>query len=207
MMVNCPICGKLTCIHWPEHWVYRRGASYYCSSICMDISVVRDTRLMNQVLRRRKGIVARLKKDGTPAKKPGPRRRIETPEAGRMDAAETPEGTLAEAMTGMKDAADEFFGACEDMGLDMNGGDHSGLFQDTIGVKAAEGAVTRPVNYDGLDVTAVRHPDLGEFYYDQKYSCIDWRTPEGDEVSLGPAWWRQMADELPKILKVLGVWE
>ena len=65
--------------------------------------------------------------------------------------------------------------------------------------------ITEPMRYDGLTVTAVTHPDLGEFYYDKKFASIDWRTPEGDEVSLTPAWWIAMAHELKKILNVLGV--
>ena len=53
MMINCPVCGKLTVIHWPEHWVYRRGETYYCCYQCMDVDSVRDMKLMNMVLRRR----------------------------------------------------------------------------------------------------------------------------------------------------------
>ena len=47
MMNVCPICGRYHCIHWPEHWVYRRGTVYYCSEMCMDVSIVRDTKQMN----------------------------------------------------------------------------------------------------------------------------------------------------------------
>ena len=53
MMINCPVCGKLTVIHWPEHWVYRRGETYYCCYQCMDVDSIRDMKLMNMVLRRR----------------------------------------------------------------------------------------------------------------------------------------------------------
>ena len=53
MMINCPVCGKLTVVHWPEHWVYRRGDTYYCSDQCMDVDSVRDMKMLNMVLRRR----------------------------------------------------------------------------------------------------------------------------------------------------------
>lgn len=53
MMINCPVCGKLTVVHWPEHWVYRRGETYYCSDQCMDVDSVRDMKMLNMVLRRR----------------------------------------------------------------------------------------------------------------------------------------------------------
>lgn len=74
---------------------------------------------------------------------------------------------------------------------------------EQVEIKAAK--ITKPLNYEGLEVSAVRHPDLGEFYFDKKYNSIDWRTPEGDEVSLGPFWWKKMLADLPTILKVLGV--
>ena len=54
MIVNCPICGKLMCIHWPEHWVYRRGETYYCSDQCLDVSIVRDTKETNIAKAKRK---------------------------------------------------------------------------------------------------------------------------------------------------------
>lgn len=65
--------------------------------------------------------------------------------------------------------------------------------------------ITKPVTYDGLEVSAVRDHDLGEFYYDHDHNCIDWRNPFGDEVSLGVAGWKTMAQRITKILNVLGV--
>ena len=106
------------------------------------------------------------------------------------DGTETEVGSLADGLKGMADAAADFFGKCEEMGLN-------------VGETKPE--ITKPLNYDGLTVTAVTHPNLGEWYFDRKYNAIDWRTPEGDEVSLTPAWWIEMAHELKKILNVLGV--
>ena len=54
MITNCPVCGKLTCIHWPEHWVYRRGSAYYCSDLCMDAAMVKDMNAINEAVKRRK---------------------------------------------------------------------------------------------------------------------------------------------------------
>jgi hypothetical protein len=105
-----------------------------------------------------------------------------------MKSDENKAGSIREAIKSINEAADEFLGECVKMGL-----------------MKEKPKITGPVNYDGLEVAAVRHPDLGEFYYDRKYGSIDWRTPEGDEVSLGQAWWKQMAEDLPKILRVLGV--
>ena len=99
MMSVCPVCGKYHCIHWPEYWVYRRGETYYCSAMCMDVDIVRDMNILKQVRedrRKRKEAkkMEKLKKDGTPAKKPGPKKKAEVPEpiSGlRLENAEIPE--------------------------------------------------------------------------------------------------------------------
>lgn len=65
--------------------------------------------------------------------------------------------------------------------------------------------IKKPVSYDGFEVTAIRDGSLGEFYYDRKYESIDWRTVGGDEVSMGPVFWRELYEKLPRILGVLGV--
>lgn len=173
MMNVCPICGKYHCIHWPEHWVYRRGETYYCSAMCMDVDMVRDMNILKQVRedrRKRKEAkrMEKMKKDGTPAKKPGPKKkdgiaqvkvdgalRIETPEADKIEIVETPEKPKAPIKT--------------------------------------------------YKITGIRVENFGEFYYDQKFNSIDWRTEEGDEISLPPIGWKNLMQEMPDILKALGV--
>ena len=54
MIVNCPVCGRVKCIHWPEHWIYRRGSVYYCGEQCMSIDLFRDMQLLNEVNRRKR---------------------------------------------------------------------------------------------------------------------------------------------------------
>lgn len=74
------------------------------------------------------------------------------------------------------------------------------LKEEPVGMSA-----TKPVNYDGFQVTAIRSESLGEFYYDRKYRSMDWRTNDGDEVSITTEVWHVLADELPKILGILGI--
>ena len=105
-----------------------------------------------------------------------------------LDAGENYDVSVKDAMDNMQDAADEFFGKCEDMGL-----------------KVKKSEEVSPLTFNGMEIAALRHQDLGEFYFDRKFNSIDWRTPEGDEVSLAPVWWKQMITDLPKILKLLGV--
>ena len=198
MMKVCPVCGKLTVIHWPEHWVWKRGSSYYCGENCISIDITRDIKTLNEVQRRRRSalIMAKLKKDGTPAKKPGPKpKKIEVPEKPKN--IETPEVSLADAMTGMQDAADKFFGTCADMGLKTNTEDdaEAKTFTDF-------GKVIREERYT---VTAIRYQEIGEFYYDHKYNAIDWRTAEGEEISMSPTGWKILIRDLPEVMKVLGV--
>ena len=55
-------------------------------------------------------------------------------------------------------------------------------------------------------IPAIRHCVFGEWYYDQEHNRIDWRTPEGDEISFSPDGWKQLInDVLPEAMKRLGV--
>jgi len=71
--------------------------------------------------------------------------------------------------------------------------------------QAEKQKITKPVNYDGFDVTAIRHYAYGELYRDEKHNCIDWRTPKGEEVSMTLDSWKTFAKDLQRALRVLGV--
>ena len=62
-----------------------------------------------------------------------------------------------------------------------------------------------PDLFDKYQTVAIRHPNLGVFYYDQKFHCIDWRSEEGDEISLSLQAWSELHKDLPEIFKRLGV--
>lgn len=208
MMAICPICGRRTCIHWPEHWVYRRGSTYYCSDNCMYVDATRDMQMMHKAIHKRKEAwknMARMKKDGTPAKKPGRkpaavklselaekmaedgvqlvydpsiaeeyRREQEAKKAAAEAKAEEKEWTPAE----------EVYGRAEDEE------------DDQPHLTEAPADIWR--------TTAVSNARIGEFYFDRKYRTIDWRSPEGEEVSLVPEDWKKLADIIPQILHTLG---
>lgn len=57
----------------------------------------------------------------------------------------------------------------------------------------------------GFEVSAIRDDVFGEFYYDIKYNRIDWRSPEGEEISLSPAAWQALSQKIPAVLNALGV--
>ena len=122
--------------------------------------------------------MARMKKDGTPAKKPGPKAmkgiaqvkvdgdlRIETPEAGRIEVVETPE-------------------------------------------KPVLPQVKLPVTYDGMVIREVEglfgryrySGDLGRSEY------IDFENADGvDTLSLTVEQWRRFREEQVKAAAILGV--
>ena len=124
--------------------------------------------------------------------------------------------TAGDAMIAMKEAADNFFSQCEDMGLKLDtpkpidGGEwekmetpeSNKLNVAVIGKPETAGELKREMRYT---VTAIKYPEIGEFYYDRKYNSIDWRTPEGDEVSMSPTGWKLLLQDLPEIFQALGV--
>ena len=65
-------------------------------------------------------------------------------------------------------------------------------------------ACTVPLNYDGYDVCCIRGK-YGEFYYDKTHGYLDWRTNDGEEVSMKPEDWMKFAsEEVQKIMGILG---
>ena len=65
MVAHCIQCGKDFDILYPDLWRYRKGNRIFCSWHCLRADERKEGNEM-----------ARLKKDGTPAKKPGPRKSI-----------------------------------------------------------------------------------------------------------------------------------
>lgn len=109
----------------------------------------------------------------------------------KAETPEEPEATLADAMKGMKDAADEFFGTCEEMGLTLE--------------KAKKDAT--PVKYDNMTVREIegvfgryRRSDVNGITY------IDFECDDGlDILSLTVNQWIQFREEQEKAFAILGV--
>ena len=120
-----------------------------------------------------------------------------------------PAGTLADAMNGMQKAADMFFGACEEMGLDLNKDEEKEIDIKVEHTNAKPLRKLKPglrgLNESDFEVSAIKHPVFGEFYYDQKFGMVDWRTPEGEEVSLSPKNWKELYLIIPDVMGILGV--
>lgn len=238
MITNCPVCGKLTCIHWPEHWVYRRGSTYYCGEQCLTVDLVRDTKLMNEVRKRRKRekkMISKITPDmrkkaaeiaiseGSPleylkkcgSKNPSAswqyiRQLMEKndPETFAKLPDKLPK-TAGDAMIAMKEAADNFFSQCEDMGLKME--TPTVKLDGPIRIETKEPEKVEIVESPEQDndylftTAAVRNKRLGTFYYDDKHGTIDWRHPCGDELNLSADDYKLLFQALPEILRSLGV--
>ena len=231
MMVNCPVCGKLMCIHWPEHWVYRRGSTYYCGEQCLTVDLVRDTKLMNEVKKRRKDrsmkkITLEQKKKsveiaisgGSPleylkkcgSKNPSAswqyiRQTLEKndPETFAKLPGRLPK-TAGDAMIDMKEAADNFFSQCEDMSLKLDTPKpiDGGEWEKMETTEAPKRAT---LQYDGYTVCCIESKTFGRFYWDRDHNHLDWTTAEGEEVSFTPTGWKMFLEELPKVAEILGV--
>ena len=100
--------------------------------------------------------------------------------------------TLADAMKGMNDAAEEFFGACEDMGLKTS--------------KQEKPKITKPVNYDGFSVRAVEGK-FGSYHFQEinGKQWIDYENKDADEMSMTVDQWRGFLEEVRNAALVLGV--
>ena len=114
----------------------------------------------------------------------------------RKDAKKEPESTLADAMEGMQTAADDFFSACEDMGLNVHKAE-----------TPEQPKITKAVVFDNMTIREVeglfgryRRSDVGEGTY------IDFEYTDGvDTISLTVKAWRSFREELERAAAILGV--
>ena len=186
MMFYCPVCGRWRFVHQPQFWPYRFDGEMFCSENCW---ICDSTR---KIMERKGFRMARMKKDGTPAKKPGRKPatakktetvlkvspeemlpkvkltgpiRIETPEASRVEVVETPEKPEIEQVL------------------------LPATYDDMV-IREVEGLFGR-YRYSG---------DLGRAEY------IDFENADGmDTLSLTVDQWRKFREEQVKAALILGV--
>ena len=93
------------------------------------------------------------------------------------------EPTLADAVEGMTEAVNDFFGECGKMGLKLD----------------SEPAPSIEYKVTGIDT------ELGSFRYYKRSGYLDWDFGDNDTVSMNADEWRQLIRDLPKIMDILGV--
>lgn len=165
----CNQCGKEFDVLYPDLWRYKRWNKWFCSWHCLRADEKGE-----------EPMATRLKKDGTPAKKPGPKKaNVE------MVICKPPEELLPKVNMPVAETPEQMI---------LKSGVNYQL-------KVEEDRKDSEWSYP-----AIRHEVFGEWYFDRDHNRIDWRTPEGDEVSFTPdGWKRLMAEILPKVMKELGV--
>ena len=213
--MKCPVCGKQFDVLWPHQWVFKRDNRPLCSWGCM--RALDDKKGINQDMaltkEQKQTVIDMLLKGESPNRfiescgvknptctvwnlknylkrnepeiyaklNPAPAKKPE-----KIADAETPETPKVKLDGTLKIETPE---ACN-------------VKVAVIGKPETAGPMKRENRYT---VTAIQYPEIGEFYYDRKYNTIDWRTPEGDEVSMSPTGWKLLLQDLNEIMTVLGV--
>ena len=228
MVINCPVCGKLTCIHWPEHWIHRRGATYYCSDNCLQVDLVKDTKLLNSSLKRRKSKVKAIvneeqRKHAVEIALSGGDPRPFLSDCGSKN----PEKLWSYIKTCLRKTDPVTYDklpvrihgakpgpktAGDAMNAMKEAADHFfGECDRLLGkdeperIETPEAPKRAPLQYDGYTVCCVESKTFGRFFWDRDHNHLDWTTAEGEEVSFTPTGWRKFLEEIPKVAAILGV--
>lgn len=218
MIYKCRVCGKEFDALWPDLWTYKRGNLFLCSWSCLrryDGKEVNDMMLTEEQKRKacemalagespmkylkecgavnptvawdgcrnwaRKNwdsdcYEALPKRFGQPKKKPEPKVELVYDESIAEEYRREQEQKKAMAV-------------------------------DQLKMAPAPKPVTEiwTLGAEGYAATAIKKDGIGEFYYDRQHGTIDWRNEFGEEISLMPEDWKKLAEEIPKMLKILGV--
>ena len=213
MIWNCPVCGKAFDVLWPHQWAYKIGAQFACSWKCIRANEkqksegVKEMSMKPKIPEEAKKAAIQAALDGkdpyeplapyttnpksmwtyirSVVKKKDPELFAKIPNFREVKKIEKPKATLADAMEGMQEAADEFFGQCEEMGL-------------ALGKDAP--AKEKDLNFRIRSVQT----DLGTYSVDDEY--FEFKTADRkDAIELEIEDFVILAKELPKVMKLLGV--
>ena len=200
MMSTCPVCGRKHLIHWPEFWPYRRMDKLFCSEDCLIVHVTQENFSKYKGVRKK---MARMKKDGTPAKKPGRKTgtvingnpekvlpKVETQETldgGPVEKIEVPECKILPAVTpeNLKKAAE----TAKEM-LEKARKENEKFFG-------------LPSYIDGFEINGISG-QFGTYRASSEYNYFEF-VPFGGELCMNPGDWHEQIEELNRAAKVLGV--
>ena len=220
MIYKCAICGKEFDALWPDLWTYRRGGTFLCSWSCLrkydEKKGSGDMTLTDQQKRMACGMALEGKNPLQYLKEIG----VKNPTVGWTSCLNWAKKNMADF-----EKLPKRFGQQkkEEPKVEL-------VYDESIAEeyrreqeeKKAEQAVemapppeivenievVQIINgmpADDVLVTAIRMGSLGEFYFDRKYRTIDWRSGDGEEVSLMPEEWRRLAEAIPRMMQILGV--
>ena len=226
MMFNCPVCGRLKCAYWPEHWVYRRGETYYCSENCYVVDLTRDMKMIHNVMRQRRG--RKMSKLTLEIKKKAVEIAIDGGDPieylKRNGYEKAPDKMWSYIKMKLKEKDPATFSKIPDrrkvkkpeIPEPISGGPWEKMETPEDPVK-----LTGPIRI--MDVPAEDEPEeepekpgeryqytgmsvsgLGEFYFDRKHNAMTWTTEDGEEVVMDPVQWIVLTKEIPYVMDRLG---
>ena len=182
MIIRCAECGKRVVVLYPHLWAYKRDGKHFCSWGCMRIT---EKRKEAEEMEERQ---ERLKKDGTPAKRPG-RKVKEESNVGEVFTAETrrvPPPLTAE----------------EEEGIRKQLRDQEKRFEQEANI--------RPLAIAGVESRALNEKG-GVFVkgWDNEHKLVKVMSLRGErvEITLEPKEWRRLSAEILVALKQLGMGE
>lgn len=236
MMFNCPVCGRLKCSYWPEHWVFRRGDTFYCSETCYCIDLFRDMNLIKQVeLERRQRKVGKLTLE---IKKKAVQTAIDggDPIKYLADCGYTaPDKMWCYIKAQLKEKDPETFAKIPDrrkvkkaeIPEPVSGGEWEKVETPEDPVKltgpikieevpaepekvdlleASEKISCMPEKYIGYKVRAIEG-EFGIFTYVKRQDMLYMETMDGDEIGMSPVQWRIFLKKMPEVMQILGAVE
>ena len=202
MITKCSVCGKKIDVTWPHLWTYKRGSSggyakYMCSYSCL--RAYDDMKGMNQDMslsKEQRQMVIEMAMRGE-----SPLTYIEE------QGIKNPSCTWWTIRTYMEKNDPETYAKLPAKFKGVKAMPKQCEQVETPEGNAAAVVAKKEPKKPELEyrVTAIKTEEFGEFYFDTKFNCIDWRTEEGDEMSMSPQGWKNLIEELPEILKALGV--
>lgn len=208
---KCGICGKRFSVLYPTLWRYKRGTRYLCSWRCLRIfdgEGAEEAGKEAEEMEKRSWLDVAMKV-------------IENGKAGKP-AAETlaelgyknPAQAATDVRKFLKEKQPALFEQWPAARRKRKDEPEKETVTEPEAVKAPDlkmAPVPEPANRmdvklipDGFQVTAIRGK-TGEYTHDAKHGTVDLRTPDGQELSLLPKEWAQLAGEIGRMLKILGV--
>lgn len=201
---RCVYCRKEFEVLYPDMWAYRQGmTTYFCSWKCLRADEKRGERKMSGAVRK---ITPEMEKKAAQiAIDGGDPRPYLRDECGSKN----PVALWGHIRQKLRDQDPETFaklpGSLKRKAAPEKAEDAPAEEAKDTPAAEAEKDTGAAAAEDEYTTSAVRHTMLGEFYYDEKHGCMDWRAPDGAEASMAPGAWRKLAREIPVILKRLGV--
>jgi len=225
MKLKCPICKKHFFVLYPQLWVYKRriGAHerFICSWHCLRAYDRKGENIMKKckVTHEQKERAVQIALDGGDPlqyletcgatnpqqmwymikgamKDNDPETYEKLPKRIVRKYGSEPEVSLADAMAGMKDAADKFFGEAL----------HTESPFEEFVEENFEPAQETDSGSMSFRITGIM-TEIGDFQYYKRNNYMDWE-PVGcpsELVSLNIDEWKQLLRDLPKIMEILGV--